>query len=433
VSKKLSAMRWLYSLLLYLITPYLLARLWWRARRLPAYRQRIAERFGYYPAYYPSPMKSIKKCIWVHAVSVGETVVAEPIIQALIARYPDFSIVVTTMTPTGAARVKQVLGDSVIHAYLPYDFPGAVKRFLQTMQPQWGVIIETELWPNLLMTCQQRAIPMCLLNARLSARSARGYQRISTLTAAMLRSFAVIAAQSPADAKRLIDLGALPDRVQVTGNLKFDIEVSADVMSEAVRLRQILGQQRFIWIAASTHAGEEEIILAAHQLLRVSCPSALLILVPRHPDRFDAVMKLSEQTFATVRRSQQTQCTEETAVYLADTMGELILLYGVADVAFVGGSLVARGGHNLLEPAALAKPLLSGPHVFNFSDISARLNANQALGYVTDAASLAAQLRVFCDDADRREQWGERAKQVVMDNRGALKKQLEILMRITMR
>ena len=318
-------MRRLYSLLFYLILPCLFLRLYWRSFKQPAYRKRLLERVGYYPL-------QLEKCLWIHTVSVGETLAAIPLIKALMSRFPHLPILVTTMTPTGAARVKAAFGGNVTHVYLPYDLPSAVNRFLKTFNPVAGMIMETELWPNLLALCQQRGVPLSLVNARLSAKSAKKYQYVSALTREMLQRFAVVASQGKADAERFIALGAPKDRVLVTGNIKFDLELPAGLSNDGMILRHALGIHRFIWIAASTHEGEEEQILAAHKKIRQECPHALLILVPRHPDRFDMVAKLCMPPFATIRRSQHVSCTEDTAIYLGDTMGELLLMYSAADV-----------------------------------------------------------------------------------------------------
>lgn len=413
-------MRYLYSALFYIILPFVFIRLWWRSLRLPAYRQRWRERLGFYP-------QTLEKCIWVHVVSVGEALAAIPLVKKLLARYPHLPLVMTTMTPTGAERVKMAFGDSVIHYYLPYDLPGAVQRFLNATQPVVAIIMETELWPNLLAACQQKHIPICLINARLSAKSAAGYQRIAPLTREMLQRIDVIAAHGRVDADRFIALGALPERVIVTGNIKFDLEWPADLTTKSAQLRETLDHDRFIWIAASTHEGEEEVILAAHKKLREHCPQALLILVPRHPDRFDAIAKLCRSSFTVARRSQQQACMPDTAVYLGDTMGELLLMYAAADVAFVGGSLIERGGHNMLEPGALGKPIITGPHLFNFAEISELFVAVNALIKVTDAETLAQQLLRFVKEPNWREEVGQRALQVVEGNRGALAKQLSIV------
>lgn len=413
-------LRYLYTTLFYLALPFIFIRLLWRSLRQPDYNKRLAERLGCYPF-------KLEKCLWVHAVSVGEALAAIPLIKALKARYPHLPMLVTTTTPTGATRVKTAFGDSVIHAYLPYDLPYAIDRFLINMQPEAAIIMETELWPNLLHACHQKHIPVCLVNARLSEKSAKGYGRIASLTRHMLQELAIIAAHGHADAERFIALGAPRERVIVTGNLKFDLELPDDLISKRDALRQVLGQERFIWIAASTHEGEEDIILAAHKKLREKDAQALLILVPRHPDRFDAIATLSELSFVTARRSLQQACTSDTGVYLGDTMGELLLMYAVADVTFVGGSLIPRGGHNMLEPGALAKPILTGPHLFNFAEISELFIVANALTTVTEAESLAAQLIHLRQDNHERAAMGQRARVVMEANRGALAKQLALI------
>ncbi len=413
-------MRYLYTFLFYLALPYVFLRLLWRSLRQPEYRQRLGERLGFCPF-------RLEKCIWVHAVSVGETLAAIPLIKSLQARYPHLPMLVTTMTPTGGARVKSAFGDSVTHAYLPYDLPGAMKRFLKTMQPVVSIIMETELWPNLLDACHKNNVPVCLVNARLSEKSARGYGRIAPLTREMLRNIDFIAAHGQPDAERFVALGARKERLAVTGNIKFDLELPQELAEKCRILRDQLGKHRFVWIAASTHEGEEEIILAAHKKVLEKNPEALLILVPRHPDRFDAIAKLCEQSFVTARRSKNQPCTGETKVYLGDTMGELLLLYGAADVAFVGGSLIPRGGHNMLEPGALEKPILTGPHLFNFAEISELFVAANALTKVTSEESLVTFLIALMQNPEERAAMGQRALHVVNANRGALKKQLELV------
>lgn len=414
-----SDMHFLYTFLFYLALPFIFMRLIWRSLRQPAYRKRLTERLGFYPF-------SLEKCIWIHAVSVGETIAAIPLIKSLKSRYPHLQMLVTTMTPTGAERVKSAFGDTVKHAYLPYDLPSAMKRFIKAMNPVICIIMETELWPNLISVCHQRKIPITLLNARLSEKSAKGYARIAPLTKEMLEQINLIAAHGVKDAIRFIALGAAKDKTIVTGNIKFDIEISPEIPAKSASLREQLGKDRFIWIAASTHEGEEEIILQAHAKLREKNPDALLMLVPRHPDRFDAIAKLSEQDFATVRRSKNETCTNQTAVYLGDTMGELLVLYGAADVAFVAGSLIPRGGHNMLEPGALGKPILTGEHLFNFAEISELFVSANAMNKVKDADELASQLISLMQHPDEQRKMGERALQVIANNRGALAKQVEL-------
>lgn len=414
-------MRYFYSVLFYLALPFLLLRLLWRSRKQPGYRQRISERLGYCPY-------RVENSIWVHAVSVGETIAAVPLIKALQLRYPNIPIVVTTMSVTGSARVKALLGTSVFHSYVPYDTPDAVARFLQRIKPRLLIVMETELWPNLFAACQQRHIPIIVTNARLSAKSAAGYQRIPSITQPILQAISKLAAQGKADGERFIELGMKPDHVCITGSLKFDLEMPSDLIPQSQNLRQQLGVNRLIWIAASTHQGEEEIILTAHKKIREQCENALLILVPRHPERFNSIANLIEQQhFSLQRRSQPQDFSSATAVYLADSMGELLLMYAVADVAFVGGSLVQIGGHNMLEPAALSKPILVGPHLFNFAEISEMLLTANAMRKITRADELANEVLHLFEDAQYRKTCGENALRVVENNRGGLHKQTELI------
>lgn len=416
-------MRYLYTFLLYLAMPFIFLRLFWRSRKLRDYRLRLRERLGFYPF-------KLEKSIWVHAVSVGEVIAAIPLIKSLQAQYPGLPMLVTTMTPTGAARVKAAFGDTVHHAYLPYDLPGAISRFLKTMRPQVCVIMETELWPNMLAACYKKHIPVCLTNARLSEKSASGYQRIAPLTREMLGNLTAISACGQSDADRFSALGASKQSLAITGNLKFDLVLPAELPQKCARLRRELGENRFIWIAASTHEGEEEIILDAHQSLLEVDPDALLILVPRHPDRFDDIAEMAKARFKTTRRSTGESVMPDTAVYLGDTMGEMLLMYGASDVAFVAGSLIPRGGHNILEPAALSKPILTGIHLFNFAEISNKFVNAGALIKVTDAESLALRLINFMQDANDRDIHGKRARLVMDTNRGALAKQLDIIQQV---
>lgn len=417
-------MRVIYTILLYLLLPLIFLRLLWRSRKQPGYRKRLGERFGCFPSTLP-------QSIWVHAVSVGETIAAMPLIHALKNRYPHIPLLVTTMTPTGSERLLSLLGDSVTHVYLPYDFPFAIKRFLSTYRPMMAIIMETELWPNVLHVCQTQHVPVCLLNARMSQKSMRGYQRIASLMRKMLSELTMIAANSEADATRFIELGATKNQIVVTGNIKFDLEIPSDLMEHATLLRKTLEKNHpFIWIAASTHEGEEEIILKAHQQIRELNPHALLILVPRHPDRFNFVATLCARYGNVARRRLHETVTENTAIYLADTMGELMRMYAVSDVAFIGGSLVKRGGHNLLEPAALGKPLVTGEHLFNFLTISKLFLSAQALIKIQDADSLANTMIHLMQDESLRHELGQRARCVVDDNRGALDKQMDVINKI---
>jgi len=406
-------MRLLYTGLLYLILPLALLRLYWRGRHDAGHRRRWRERLGFFP-----PLPS--GCLWVHAVSLGETRAALPLIRALLERYPDQPLLVTTTTLTGSRQVREALGERVLHVYAPYDLPGAVRRFLRQTRPRLAVIMETELWPNLLRQCAVAGIPTMIANARLSERSARGYARIRRLTASMLRDVTLIAAQAEADADRFRALGA--PRVEVTGNLKYDLSLPDDLPERGWQLRrELLGEERRVWIAASTHAGEDEPILAALALLRPRWPELLLLLVPRHPERFDGVAALCrQQGCKLVRRSEQRACAPDTAVFLGDTMGELLLFYAAADLAFVGGSLVDTGGHNVLEPALLGLPVLFGPHMFNFTEASQRLLEAEAAWQVTDAAALATAVDRLLADPELRRTVGQRGRAVVERHRGAL-------------
>jgi 3-deoxy-D-manno-octulosonic-acid transferase len=412
--------RHLYSILLYLATPLVLLRLSWRGTKNPAYWRRWPERFG----WFRTP--ALQAPLWLHAVSVGEAQAAAPLVKALLQHYPSRSLVVTTTTPTGSQRVRELFGEQVFHVYLPYDLPGAVRRFLRRLRPQLAVIMETELWPNLFHHCAAADIPVIIANARLSPRSAAGYGRIRGLVKDTLADVSLIAAQGAGDAERFRALGAAAERVTVMGNLKFDQAMPADIASQAQTLRQQLGATRPVWIAASTHEGEEEHVLDALALLRETQPDALLLLVPRHPERFPKVAALVQRRgFQLVRRTEGHACTAATDVFLGDTLGELPLFYAAADVAFVAGSLVPVGGHNMLEPAALGVPVLTGPQLFNFTDISAALLAAGAARQVDDSTQLAQAVGELLMDAGQRQAMGAAGRQLVADNRGALARLLE--------
>ncbi|MES2218198.1 MAG: lipid IV(A) 3-deoxy-D-manno-octulosonic acid transferase [Pseudomonadota bacterium] len=412
-------MRYLYNVLFYLTLPWLFLRLLWRSRKNSAYRQRWRERLG-----YVSPKS--EHCIWVHAASVGETLAAVPLIKALQAQYPDLPVLVTNMTVTGSARTKAAFGDQVINSYVPYDAPHIMARFIKLSKPVVAIIMETELWPNLFATCGKNNIPVIVANARLSAKSFAGYQRIAGMTRDMLTHVATMAVQTQVEADRFIELGLQPSKAIVTGNIKFDIEVPADLAEKSKWLREQLGSNRLIWVAASTHATEEEIILAAHQRILEKFPQALLILAPRHPERFNDVFTLTQQSgFNVARRSQQDTCTAATQVYLGDTMGELLKMYAVSDVAFVGGSFVQVGGHNMLEAAVLGKPVITGPQLYNFAEISRSLQAAQGMVVVQNTDELVEVVLRLLGDENYRAMVGESARRFVAANRGALAKQLQ--------
>jgi 3-deoxy-D-manno-octulosonic-acid transferase len=410
--------RLLYTLLLYLALPFLLLRLGFLGFRHRGYWQRLPERFGHAP-------QSGAATLWIHAVSVGEFLAALPLIGALQSKYPGHRILITTVTPTGADMIRQRLGGRVTHAYLPFDIPGAVDRFLVRARPVLGMLMETELWPNLLAACAEHHVPMMLANARLSAVSARGYARFATLTRAMLSAIAAVAAQTEEDAMRLQDLGAA--QITVTGNLKYDQSLDPVVVRLGREWRAKNAATRPAWIAASTHAGEEEIVLAAQRRILARYTNCLLILVPRHPDRAAAVATIAKKQGFEVHCHSRADEGAEPEVYVVDTLGELILFYAAADVAFVGGSLIPVGGHNLLEPAALGLPVLCGPYAFNFAEVRRLLAAAGGLETVSSAVTLAQSIVRLLNDPGASQARGQAASSVVQANRGATNRIMSII------
>ena len=415
--------RTLYSLLLYLAVPVIAVRLWLRSRKAPAYAKRIAERFAL-------SLPTFKQGgIWLHAVSVGESIAAAPVVKALQECYPDLPITMTCMTPTGSERIQSLFGDSVQHSYLPYDLPVCSRRFFKRLKPRLAIVMETELWPNHINQCARLNIPVVLANGRLSERSARGYGRFSKLVAPMLKQISALAVQTHTEAQRFIDLGARPETVTVTGSIKYDLRVDAALPIQAQTLReQWQATQRPIWIAASTHEGEDALILAAHQQLLAQFPDALLVLVPRHPERFESVHSLCvAQGMQVQRRSTQAAVSAQHQVLLGDTMGELLFLYALADVALVGGSLIEHGGHNMLEPIALEKPTLTGPHYFNFLEIAEQLLDAQGLREVADTQALAQTVAELWKSPEQVQKMNAAAQQVLQRNQGALQRLLDII------
>lgn len=413
--------RFLYSLLLYVLLPLIALRQAWRGRGQAVASGSLAARLGFVA---PTPAGSAAPT-WLHCVSVGETVAAEPLIDALLAGGE--SLLVTSTTYTGAARVQARYGNRVRHCFMPYDTPSAVARFLDRVRPRQLVILETELWPNLLHACRRRGIPALLVNARLSARSARGYMRTGALARDMLATLAAVSTQAQADAERFRALGVSPDRLHVNGNLKFDVAVDEAAREKSAALRATIGP-RPTWIATSTHAGEDEIVLAAHHEIRRNFPEALLVLVPRHPERFDEVATLVTRSgFACARRARGELPSSATSVYLGDTMGELPLLYGLADVALVCGSLLPVGGHNLVEPAALGLPLLAGPHLFNFQQIADDLQAAGALEIAADVPMIVVKVTSLLGNPGQRAVAGRNARDYVAANRGACARTLALV------
>lgn len=416
-------MRYLYSALLYLLVPLLLLRMLWRSRRAPAYRRRLPERFGRFRGRPAVPT------LWVHAVSVGETLAAAPVIEALLRAYPGYGVVVTTTTPTGSERVQALFGSRVFHVYAPWDLPGSVNRFLRAVQPRLLLIMETELWPNLVHCSHRAGCRVLLANARLSARSARGYARFAGLSRQMLQSLDTVACQSRADGERFLSLGLPRQALEITGSIKFDLALDADTRARAARLRGELGSDRRpVLVAASTHPGEDEQILAAFAGLRRELGDLLLVLVPRHPERFDDVYRLCRQGgWRVVRRSGGAPPGRGDAVLLGDTMGELVALLGAATVALVGGSLVEHGGHNVLEAAAWGVPVVTGPHMFNFAEISDLLCEAGGMVRLDDPGELGNCLRQLLTDSGRRQRMGEAGRRVVAQNRGARQRLLALV------
>lgn len=414
-------LRGLYSAVLYLLTPITVYHLIWRGFRQPAYFERWSERY----ASYGAPRG--ERMLWLHAVSVGEVNAAVPLVEALLAQRPDLRLLVTTITPTGSARVRALWGDRVEHAYLPYDLPGAVGRFLDHFRPVAALVMETELWPNLLFGARDRGIPLYVLNARLSARSLRGYRVLAPLVSRALRTVRGVGAQSHADARRFVVLGARPERVVETGNLKYETRLPEGIDAFATDCRaQRAG--RPAWIAASTHPDEEAAVLAIHRRLRERWPDLLLLWAPRHPERFrPAAEQAGAAGFRVARRSAQPWPDPDTGVFVIDTLGELTSFYACADVAFVGGSLQPVGGHNLLEPAATGTAVVTGPHLHNFAEISHRLHEAGALRIAKDAEGVAAEIATLLADPQARSAMADAGLALVASGRGALARTLELV------
>ena len=408
-------MRTLYTWLLYAALPWILARLWWRGRREPGYRAGLAERFGF------SSLEPKPKLLWLHAVSVGEARACAPLVRALQREHPDHDVLVTCLTASGRETVEQVYGESVLLAYLPYDYPRAVRRFLEHFRPRLGVLVETEIWPNLLHACRQYGVPVVLANARMSQRSARGYQRLGWLTRPAFASLAATCAQGPADARRLARLGA--PKVTVAGNLKFDIEPDPAKVEEGRALRAAL-RHRKVLLLASTREGEEQRLLEA-------CSDeeggTLIVLVPRHQQRFEAVAALAERMgFTLARRSLGEAPHEGRRLYLGDTMGEMAFYYALADVAVIGGSFEPLGGQNLIEGCAAGVAVITGPHMFNFADVTRLAVRAQAVLQVSDAAAAGRAARALLADPARCARMGIAGKRLCARHRGAAERHLAV-------
>jgi 3-deoxy-D-manno-octulosonic-acid transferase len=412
-----------YSLLLVLLLPTTLYHLVWRGMRQREYLLRWDERFAFYPT------STGTGALWLHAVSVGEVNAAAPLVRALREAHPGRPLLLTTVTPTGSARARALFGDDVRQVYLPYDTPGAVRHFLDHFRPAVAVVLETELWPNLYVETARRGIPLLIVNARLSARSLRGYRWIRPLVRIALQAVTHVAAQSAADRDRYLQLGLDPARASVPGNLKYDLEVADTLPAQAAARRARWGV-RPVWIAASTHPDEEAAVLAAHAALLARWPDALLLWAPRHPERFERVAEQAHAAGLCVRlRTRDGEPDAATQCFVVDTLGELMAFYAAADVAFVGGSLQPVGGHNLLEPAALGVPAVVGPHTFNFEEITARLRGVGAVVSIDSADALAPALAALLADPEERRRRGEAGRASLAGERGALARTMALVER----
>jgi 3-deoxy-D-manno-octulosonic-acid transferase len=412
-------LRTLYTWLLYAALPWFVVRLWWRGRREPGYREHIAERFG---AGAP-PAKG--RLLWVHAVSVGEARASAPLVRALQREYPDHEILLTCLTASGRETIKQVFGESVQVAWLPVDLPGAVRRFLERTRPRLGIMVETEIWPNLLHACRSFGVPVLLANARMSERSARRYRRFAALSGPAFAALAGVCAQGPSDARRLRMLGARD--ITVAGSLKFDIEPDPAQAQAGRAFREALGARKAL-LLASTREGEEEMLLAR---CAAGDNAALIVLVPRHAQRFDAVAALAQRRgFSLARRSRGEMPGAATRLYLGDTMGEMAFYYALCDVAVIGGSFAPLGGQNLIEACAAGAPVVTGPHMFNFADVTRRAVRAQAGLQTADAAAAMQAARRLLEEPERRARMGEAGRRLCARHRGAAARHAEVCRRL---
>ena len=418
-------LRFFYTCVMYLAQPFLWLSLLVGSMKASNSRKRLSERYGLY-CKFSSPKPN---GVLIHAASVGEVIAVVPLIKRIQHDYPHLPITVTTMTPTGSDRVKAVFGESVTHVYLPYDLPDAVARFIRFVQPSLVVVIETELWFNLIHQLAKKQIPFVIVNARLSARSTKRYGWFKEALKPLLENITLIAPQDEVSLSRYAQLGIEPERLKLTGNIKYDLNLTDDLLANISALKKQWNTGRPVWIAASTHEGEDEIILKSHRTLLQRLPDLLLILVPRHPERFNSVAQLIEQQgFNYIRRSGYLIPQAETQVVLGDTMGELMLLYGMADVALVGGSLVAHGGHNPLEPLAFKLPVISGKHTFNFPEIFTKLEQRQGVLMTEENPQAVAEaVAQFLESPTLSQRYGNAGYAVLNENRGALQRVMDLL------
>lgn len=409
--------RWLYTFLLTIVSPFLMWSLYRKRDGKPSVGARWKEHFGFTP-----PLETNKSPIWIHAVSVGETLSVSPLIKKLKSQYPDQPIVITTTTPTGAEQAAKLQGIAE-HRYMPFDFSFAIRGFLNAIKPSQLLIMETELWPNTLHTVARSGIPITVINARLSERSCQRYAKVRPIFDMLAKNLTRVLCQYPDDAQRFMRLGVAKEKIFITGSIKFDIDIDQTTIQKGQQLRSDLGRNRPVWIAASTHQGEDEQVLAAHAEVLKEHPNALLILVPRHPERFNAVFELCKTQFISVRRTEtEAELDPEVQVYLGDTMGEMLVLMGAADICFMGGSLLGDkvGGHNMLEPAALGKPALTGPSYYNFTDITEQLIKAEGLEVVTTAKAISKSISQAFNDKNVLHSKSQSTRLVIDKNRGSL-------------
>lgn len=422
--------RFLFNVIFTFAIPFVLIRMWLRGSSNPGYRKRWGERFAFFK------FTGKTNGLFVHSVSVGETLAAEPLIRSLQSAHPNQVITITTTTPTGSDQVKRLYADDLVagrifHVYLPYDLPWLTARFIRKVQPSICIIMETELWPNIIRSCNKQNVPVILANARLSEKSAKGYLKFSKLTQPMLQGLDLVAAQHRNDAQRFIDLGIEESRVDVTGSIKFDISVPSQVYPLGAELKQQWGKDRLVLVLASSHEGEDDLILKSYQQLLVDFPDLLLIIVPRHPERFDEVSALVlDRELNLIRRSESLQkdslqISPSTQVYVADTMGEMLVMLACADIAIIGGSFIEHGGHNPLEACALAKAVVMGPSDYNFAAISQQL-INQGAMQQASSEKLTVCLRQLLQRPELLNEMGANGQRVVADNQGAVGRLTEL-------
>lgn len=417
--------RFIYSLLLYLLSPLIVFYLYViRGKKNPAYREHFAERFGF--STIKSTTEQNTQPIIFHCASVGEVLAATPLINALQVDKPQLAIMITCNTPTGREQIINNFKDSVQVAYLPLDFPCATQRFLKRINPQLLCILETELWPNLMSQALKKQIPVLVLNARLSEKSQQGYKKVRPLTRIIMNSITMLASHNEQDAKRFVELGLEESKVDVTGSIKFDITPSKVQLDKVISLKQQYNHERFIWVAGSTHPIEHELILAAHKTLLNTQPDALLVIAPRHPEQFDKVANLLEKSELSYSRRSANQYKKE-QVLLADTLGELQCLYGMANISYIGGSLIERGGHNPLESAAFKVGVLSGPHTYNFNHVYPELIALGGCLTINNVDELSNQLIALSQHPEQCENLGMQAAVCVTNNQGAIARTLSII------